>query len=86
MAKLYLVLDVPGWSGKQLKQAVADIDSTHDAEPITIENVDVKDILTIMFTGDLGVTHQILFQGIQEDTEPRKPWGEVFPPELPRDH
>ena len=83
MAKLCIVLDVAGWSGDQLRQAIRDIDATDDPVPIAVENVDVKDILTYMFDGQLGVTHRILYQGIQEDTEPRKPWGEVYPPQLP---
>ena len=80
-----LVLDVAGWSGDQLRQAVRDLDATEDAVPIAKENVDVQNILTVMFSGDLGVTYQTLFQAIQEDDGPRKPWGEVFPPKLPGD-
>lgn len=85
MAKLCIVLDIAGWSGEQLKQAIHDIDATDDAVPIAVESVDVKDILAYMFDGQLGVTHQVLYQAIQEDDEPRKPWGEVFPPKLPGD-
>lgn len=82
MARLCLVIDVPGWSGEQLKQAVHDIDATDDAVPIAVEHVDVKDIFTYVFGGHIGVTHKIVFQAIQEDAEPRKPWGEVFPPKI----
>lgn len=82
MARLCLVIDVPGWSGEQLKQAVHDIDATDDAVPIAVEHVDVQNILTVMFMGHLGVTYRTLFQAIQEDDEPRKPWGEVFPPKI----
>jgi len=84
VAKLCIVLDVPGWSGEQLRQAIHDIDATEDTVPIATKNVDVKDILMYMFDGQLGVTHTILYQGIQDDDEPRKPWGEVYPPQLPK--
>lgn len=82
MAQLCLVLDVPGWSGEQLKQAVVDVDFLDsNGEPIAMEHVGVDDIITIMFNAELGATYRILYQGIQEDDDPgRQCLGEVVPP------
>ena len=64
MAILKITLNVPGWTGEGLRQAVRDIDSLDDSTPIAIEHVDVKDILTYVFCGHIGAEHEILQQSI----------------------
>lgn len=78
MAQLCIVLDVPGWSGDQLKRAARDIDASLGGSNGE-EDYDVKDIISYIFDGQLGVTHLILYQGIQEDDTERDPLGEVVP-------
>lgn len=55
MAQIKLVLDVPGWTADQLRQAVRDIDALDDPTPIAIEHVTAADVLAYIFNGQLGV-------------------------------
>jgi hypothetical protein len=64
MARVQITIDFPDWSAEELRQAVRDIDALDDPVPIAVENVDVKDILTYVFGGQVGADHVILQQSI----------------------
>lgn len=66
MARLSITIDVSGWTVHELQEAVRDIDALDDEIPIAADNVDVKDILTYMFDGQLGLDHVIVEQTMQD--------------------
>lgn len=66
MARLQITIDVPDWTIAELRQAVRDIDVLDDPVPITVEYVDVKDILTYMFSGLVGPDHIVLQQSMDD--------------------
>lgn len=64
-ARLRITIDIPDWSVAELKRWVAD----EDFDPYREEEIDVKDILTVLFGGILEQEHIIVDQAMTDEPD-----------------
>jgi hypothetical protein len=68
MAKICVVIDVPGRTIEELRQFVHDVESELDSTPVAAEYVEPIDIVGFVYNtvSKLGTGYSILYQSTEE--------------------